>query len=48
LMSRAGIGTEVELRVRGQIAFELTPSKLASKWLTTFQNRQSQHELTPK
>jgi two-component sensor histidine kinase len=48
LMSRAGFGTEIELRVRGQIAFELTPSKLASKWLTTFQNRQSQNELTPK
>jgi len=48
LMSRAGIGTEVELRVRGHIAFELAPSKLAPKWLTTFQNRHRQNELTPK
>jgi hypothetical protein len=34
VMSRAGAGTEVELRVPGDIAFESVFPASASKWLT--------------
>jgi signal transduction histidine kinase len=48
LMSRAGIGTQVELCVPAQIAFEASRSKLPPKWRTIFRHRENQEELTPK
>jgi len=48
LKSRAGIGSEVELRVPAHIAFEAVPSRLPPKWRTIFQHRENQDELTSK
>jgi signal transduction histidine kinase len=41
VMSRAGAGTEVELRVPGDIAFESDASGSASKWLAGLYHRRS-------
>jgi ligand-binding sensor domain-containing protein/signal transduction histidine kinase len=48
IMSRLGGGTEVELRLASQLAFESPPSSLASKWLARFHHRQKERELTPR
>lgn len=42
VMSRAGAGTEVELRVPGDIAFESPSSSSASKWFTGLYQRRAQ------
>jgi signal transduction histidine kinase len=48
LMSRVGIGTEVELRVPAEIAFESAPPSTSLKWLARFQNQPGETELTAK
>ena len=45
VMSRARAGTEVELHLPGQVAFESEPTSLASKWIARFHK---QKELTPR
>jgi len=48
VLSCTGGGTEVELRVPGNVAFGPHPSSRASKWLTGFHRPQKEDELTPK
>jgi ligand-binding sensor domain-containing protein/signal transduction histidine kinase len=48
VFSRTGGGTEVELRVPSDIAFASHPSRLASKWLTSFHRRQKLDLPAPK
>ena len=42
VMSRAGVGTEVELSVPGEIAFEFHSSSSASNWFTGFYRRHAE------
>jgi len=48
VLSRVGGGTEVDLRVPSNIAFESHPSSLMSKWLAGFRRQQNNDELTSK
>ena len=46
VMSRVGAGTEVELRVPGEIAFESESSSSASKWFAALYHRRSKKSNT--
>jgi len=48
VLSRAGSGTEVELRVPSDIAFGSRSSSLVSKWFTGFRGPEKDDELSPK
>jgi ligand-binding sensor domain-containing protein len=48
VLSRAGSGTEVELRVPSVIAFGSRPPSLVSKWFTGFRRQPKDDELSPK
>jgi signal transduction histidine kinase len=44
VLSRVGAGTEVELSVLGQIAYELPPDERASRWLSKLRRGKSRSE----
>jgi signal transduction histidine kinase len=46
VMSRPGVGTEVELRLPRHIAFESVPSRFTSKWVAKFRQQEKQKSLT--
>jgi len=46
LMSRPGIGTEVELRVPDHAAFESAPQSLTSKWVAKLRHQGKEKPLT--
>ena len=48
IMSRPGLGTEVEFRLPGSTAFESAPSGLNFRWLGKFHHRPNEEELTPQ